>query len=69
MVLKCTIVLLLEKYGRGKELLFFFFADLGEKNQRQHKNEDLPRAATARGVCDPPAVSCMTLCTDGSVSC
>lgn len=53
---------------------FFFFpnvfplpislpADLGEENQWQHKDEDLPGTAAARCFCDSSAISCVTVCS------
>lgn len=34
--------------------------DLGEEDQRQHQDADLPGPAAARALRDPPAVSGMT---------
>ena len=33
--------------------------DLGEEDQRQHQDEDIPGTVTARSLCDPATVGCV----------
>lgn len=48
-----------KQFGCIEGFFCVWFPDLGEKNKRQHKDEDLPGAAAEGSVCHSSAVGCV----------